>query len=526
MKYLLTLILSALNLLSLAQNSTPQIEITGIERDAIQQTLTVNYALSDADNDACEIWLKISLDGGIYFGMVSQDKITGHVGLNIKTSNTRSLVWDYSGLMKGIENINIRLFASDHKPVNITEMVNQVNQTKLLSTLEAIVGERHFTAAPNKLAEVRTFIKDAFSDANIQTEGHDFVLSNTNMQNILGRKPGAKDEGITYIIDGHFDGVPNSPAADDNGSAIAGMLEALRILSLYSFENSIRFIGFDAEELGLVGSQNYIVNGIKPFEDIRGVLNLEMIGFYSNEPNTQILPAGFGFLFPQAAQKVVFDQNRGNFLFTCANTNSNPLLKAFKDASAKYVPKLRLITVSVPGTGSIAPDLRRSDHAPFWDAGLEALMITDTSEFRNSNYHTTKDKTDTLNLEFMQKVVQATLATIAELAIPISANFDEADLSDVLNIKEHHDESTSEISIFPNPSNGLLFLNVKGAKTGFRSRVEVYELTGKRVYREVLNFKAGTSNSEINLQHLAKGSYLLILNFENTTKSIGFIIAD
>ena len=154
------------------------------------------------------------------------------------------------------------------------------------------------------------------------------------------------------------------------------------------------------------------------------------------------------------------------------------------------------------------------------------MMITDTSEFRNSNYHTTKDKTDTLNLEFMQKVVQATLATIAELAIPISANFDEADLSDVLNIKEHHDESTSEISIFPNPSNGLLFLNVKGAKTGFRSRVEVYELTGKRVYREVLNFKAGTSNSEINLQHLAKGSYLLILNFENTTKSIGFIIAD
>jgi Zn-dependent M28 family amino/carboxypeptidase len=117
--------------------------------------------------------------------------------------------------------------------VDIAEMVNQVDDAELLTTLESILGEQHFITAPVKLAEVRTSILDAFSEADLQTESQNFVFSNTNMQNILGSKPGAKDDGITYIIDGHFDGVPGSPAADDNGSGTAGMLLAMRILSQY-----------------------------------------------------------------------------------------------------------------------------------------------------------------------------------------------------------------------------------------------------------------------------------------------------
>lgn len=524
MKKLLTIIFTSLSLLCFGQNNIPQIEITGVVADQITETLTVNYALNDADGDACEVWLKMSIDGGTYFTIVPQENLSGDAGTGISTNETLSLTWDYTGLTEAIENLKIQIFASDNQVVEISEMVSQVDEAQLLSTLEAVVGVRHHTAAPEHLANARTIIMDAFSDANLQTEGHDFEYNNTAMQNILGRKPGAKAEDITFIIDGHFDGVPGSPAADDNGSAVAGILEAVRILSQYSFEHSIRFIGFDAEELGLIGSQRYILNGIKPFEDIQGVLNFEMIGYYSEEPNSQELPAGFDLLFPAAAQDVAEDDFRGNFLFACGNTNSNPLLAAFEAATENYVPELRLITASLPGNGTIAPDLRRSDHSRFWDAGMQALMLTDAANFRNPNYHTPGDSIGTLNFEFMKNVVKATLATAAELAIPISASHDEADLSVLLSIGDHHHQFPADVRIFPNPSDGMLSLKIDHVKNGFSARMEIYELTGKLVHREILNVRAGTSTSTINLQKLSAGSYMLVLHAEDATKSIGFVI--
>lgn len=526
MKAIFTLVFSSVALFSLGQNSAPQIEITSAEADETAETITLNYSLADADGDACEVWLKMSVDGGTYFEIVPAENISGNIGTGIAASQSLSLVWDYSGLAEPIGSVNIQLYASDNQTVEISEMVSLVDEAELLSTLQTVVGERHYTAAPAHLANVRSFVMDAFIDANLQTEAHDFVFNGHDMQNILGRKPGAKAEDITFIIDAHFDGVPNSPAADDNGSGVAGVLEALRILSQYTFEHSIRFIGFDAEELGLIGSNRYVQQAIEPYEDIQGVLNFEMIGFYSDEPNSQEFPWGFDILFPEATQEVADDEYRGNFLFACGNTTSDPLLSAFIAASENYVPELRLVTASVPGTGTIAPDLRRSDHANFWDANMQALMLTDASEFRNPYYHTPGDSLGTLNLEFMKNVVKATLATAAELAVPISAGFDALDLATITSVGDHSHHFPADVRIFPNPSNGLLSLQVEGTKTGFNSRVEVYELSGKRVHREVFNFQAGTSTTTIDLEGLSAGSYMLILYSDDATKSIGFVISD
>lgn len=527
-KYYLTCALSLFALVCFSQNSPPQIEITDIAADETAKTLTVNYSLSDAESNTCEVWLKMSLDEGIYYETVPIANITGDIGTGINPNPTLSLTWDYSDLTVEIRSVDIKLFASDNQAVDIAEMVSQVDEANLLSNLQFIEGERHYLTAPVHLEEVRTFIENAFMEENLQTERHFFVHSHLMMQNILGRKPGAKDEAITYIIDGHFDGISGSPAADDNGSAVAATLEALRILSQYSFEHSIRFIGFDAEEvdspIGFPGSYNYVLNGIKPFEDLQGTLNMEMIGFYSDAINSQTLPAGFATLFPDAAQQIEDDEFRGNFLFGVGNTISDPLLTAFIAASEDYVPDLRLITVTVAGTGQGVPDLRRSDHAMFWDAGLQALMLTDTANFRNSNYHTPGDSIGTLDFGFMKNVVKAVLATVAELAIPISAGSDEIDLSTWLSIGEH-DQFAAEIFIFPNPSTGLLTLRVENAKSGFTSFVEVYDLAGKKVYQDLREFSAGTSNSEINLQHLTNGSYILKLKSKNATTSLAFIIA-
>jgi hypothetical protein len=153
-------------------------------------------------------------------------------------------------------------------------------------------------------------------------------------------------------------------------------------------------------------------------------------------------------------------------------------------------------------------------------------MLTDTANFRNPNYHTPGDSLATLDFVFMKNVVKAILATAADLAVPISVGSDQADLSTWLSADDYYSQFDVEIFIFPNPSNGLLSLRIENAKNGFITRVEVYDIIGKRVYLGALDLPAGTSNSEINLENLANGSYILTMKSENTTKSLGFIISD
>ncbi|HSG05716.1 MAG TPA: M28 family peptidase, partial [Nitrospiria bacterium] len=68
---------------------------------------------------------------------------------------------------------------------------------------------------------------------------------------------------------------------------------------------------------------------------------------------------------------------------------------------------LPYLTLEVPGAGERLPDSRRSDHAPFWDAGLPALMLTDTANYRNPNYHQPGDRLETLNRVFIKQVAEA-----------------------------------------------------------------------------------------------------------------------
>jgi aminopeptidase YwaD len=66
----------------------------------------------------------------------------------------------------------------------------------------------------------------------------------------------------------------------------------------------------------------------------------------------------------------------------------------------------------VPGNGGLIPAVRLSDHSPFWDAGYRALMITDTSFYRNPHYHGSTDTLETLNLDFMAKICEGVIRAV------------------------------------------------------------------------------------------------------------------
>lgn len=505
-----------------AQNTAPTVSVQAVTVNQTLQTVTINYNLADAENQNCSVWLKVSQDGGTFYQQISALNLSGDVGSGIVPGTGKSMVWDYSSLTGNVFATKIRVYASDNQVVNISDMVSQVDSNSLKNYLSYIEGKRNVTNGLVHLNEIRDSIETNFLRYGLDTEIHNFSYSIYTGENILGRKQGAKDEAITYIIDAHYDGVAAGPAADDNGSGVAGVLEVLRILSQYDFEHSIRFIGFDFEEPGLVGSSKYVQSGIKSFENIQGVLNYEMIGFYSNQPNSQSIPSGFSTLFPQTYQAIINDGSRGNFLLVCGNTNSSTLSSQFLTVASQYVPALRALKTDVPGTGTIAPDFRRSDHAPFWDASKKALMLTDGADFRNANYHTPGDSSQTLNFTFMTNVVKATLATLADLAVPISAGHGDYDLATVA-VFDHNHEFPASVTLFPNPNQGKLNLKVS-TETVLPTRIEIFDLTGKVVWSKIAYFPQGESIQTFSIKDLPAASYMLILTSDDHTLSQGFVL--
>ena len=113
-------------------------------------------------------------------------------------------------------------------------------------------------------------------------------------------------------------------------------------------------------------------------------------------------------------EMIGYTNEESKFILVLGNEASTRLVDAFDRAHAAYVPEFEKVTLLAEGNGETSPDTRRSDHAPFWDAGYQALLVTDTANFRNPNYHEPTDTIDTLDLPFATNVTKAMLATTIE----------------------------------------------------------------------------------------------------------------
>jgi hypothetical protein len=399
-----------------SQNQVPEISNLTATPDWANLTLNIAYEVLDSENDPLEITVQFSDNGGKTYALTSSIPVTGDIGFPIQPG-FRNIQCDLSSISNIAAPFSIRLIADDKQTFDIQALVNEVDSNRLRSNLEFVEGIRHRTTGAAHLGATRDSIKNFFQSIGLRYEEQAVPLGNYAGKNLIGNHPGTTSPQKIVINDAHYDTVNNAPGADDNGSGTVGVLEAARLLSRYPSKKSLRFIGFDLEESGLLGSIRYVSLGIPAEEQIEGVFNHEMIGYYSNEPNSQTLPAGFSILFPAAAAAVAANQYRGDFITNVGNTTSQPLALLFSNAAQQYVSDLKVLTLDVPGNGQLAPDLRRSDHTPFWEAGKQALMLTDGANFRNECYHTPSDTlNEKLNFTFLSNVVKATIAAMAQLA--------------------------------------------------------------------------------------------------------------
>jgi hypothetical protein len=490
----------------IGQNQTPVISGLNASVNWPSNTLTLTFEVADAENDPLEISVGFSDNGGKTYALTPQIPVTGDIGFPIEPGG-RSVTCDISYIANVAAAFTVRVVADDKQVFDIQQLVNEVDSNRLRADLEFVEGIRHRTTGLAHLNAVRDSLKNCFQNAGLHYEEQTFAFSGTTGRNLLGTLSGTAAAQQVVIVDAHYDTVSNAPGADDNGSGTVGVMEIARLLSRYPAKKTLRFIGFDLEESGLVGSIRYVASGIPAGEQIEGVFNFEMIGYWSDEPNSQVMPAGFQALFPAAYDSVAAHQFRGDFITNVGNVASQPLIALFNSSAQQYVPALRVIPISVFGNGAIAPDLRRSDHAPFWDANKKALMLTDGANFRNECYHTPGDTLDEkLNFTFMSNVVKATLASVAQLAEIQHADWETATFQGSVATQTPTPCERIEVQQTPDQREGIV-LHLKGCAPA-EATLELFDGKGARAFQQTLNLPA-EGQLKINTPRLPAGIYIL-----------------
>lgn len=270
----------------------------------------------------------------------------------------------------------------------LAELLARNDPTYLEDAVKKIAIPRHYIYEKANNEAVGKWIEEEFQRCGLRT------FRQGEFDNIVASTCDTAADA-TVLIGAHFDSVPGSPGADDNASAVAGMLAAAKVLTPIG-QLPITFVAFNREEDGLLGSIDFVNNYLIPNQHkIKIAHVLEMIGYCDATPGSQSMPAGLPIKIGDVA----------DFIGIIMNKTSNKHAALLRKTAEKFIPDLPVKTLEVFfGMEKMFPHLLRSDHSPFWNANISALMWTDTSEFRNAHYHQYSDTPDTLDYAFMKKV--------------------------------------------------------------------------------------------------------------------------
>ena len=267
---------------------------------------------------------------------------------------------------------------------------------RLYHHLTQIVRDRHPYFASAGHFYVQQYIQQQLEEWGT-VEVDEFKVQGKVHHNLILSLPAVKNGESKpnlppILIGAHYDTVPGSPGADDNGTGVAVLLELARMFASQPIKYPVQLIAFDMEEYGYLGSDHYAAKLKAENQSLRLMISLEMLGYCDDTPGSQRYPTGLKYFYP----------NCGNFIALIGNLRTIPDLINLGNSMRKSGSNCEWLPV--PYNGLIVPDTRRSDHSPFWDRGYPAMMVTDTANMRNPHYHQESDRMETLNLDFLAGV--------------------------------------------------------------------------------------------------------------------------
>ncbi len=283
----------------------------------------------------------------------------------------------------------------------IKEMIDQVDPDRAYDTVAGLSGEHpvlvggspytlktRFILEEEPIQKATQLVYEYFQSIGLPVEyfwyTHTFVGT---QRSVIAEQPGRTQPDCIYLLSAHLDDAPSgelAPGADDNASGSTGVLIAASILSRYEFDCSLRYALFTAEELGLLGSEAYAEHVNDLGEDIRGVINLDMIAYNSDE-------------WP-----VIDLHTRG--------TSSQDLAIANQFESVISAYAIDLIPEIIQDGAS------NSDQASFWKYDYPAILAIEDEDDLTPFYHSTSDRVQTLDITYFTRFIQAAVGTTAHLA--------------------------------------------------------------------------------------------------------------
>ncbi|MGC4086805.1 MAG: M28 family peptidase [Polyangiaceae bacterium] len=271
---------------------------------------------------------------------------------------------------------------------------------RVVTELSTTIGERNLER-PESLERAAVYLEAELIQLGYRVESQRFQAGGVPCRNLLTTLPAAAGSDI-FVFGAHYDSALGSPAANDNGSGVAALLELARAVRGRRLHETLRFELYTNEEpphfqTPDMGSVHAAAAGAR----VAAMFSLETLGYYDDHEGAQRYPSPLAWFYPA----------RGDFVAFVGNYASRELLRAAIGSFRRHE--------AFPSEGGalpgFLPGVGWSDHWAYWQQGVPAIMLTDTALFRDPAYHTPGDLPRRLSFERLARVVRGLSALVSEL---------------------------------------------------------------------------------------------------------------
>ncbi len=251
-------------------------------------------------------------------------------------------------------------------------------QLYTLATRNSLSGE--------PISQATRYVFERLEEIGLEVAFHEYTYGSNHWRNVVAEHRGLRRPDEIYLITAHLDDMPSgaiAPGADDNASGSSAVLMAADVLSGLDFDCTLRFVLFTGEEQGLRGSAAYAAHIAASGENVRGVLNLDMIAYNSD------------------ADPIVDLHARSDV------SGSVAMAEIFSQVVAAYELDLTTDVAVDHWLGNF------SDNSSFWDQGYAAILVIEDEDDFTPHYHTIDDRIGTLDLDYFAEIVRAGIGMFA-----------------------------------------------------------------------------------------------------------------